>query len=49
MLGSNDLKKRIETIDSVLLLGDADSLIGTPGAVDKIKQLDKSINELIFI
>ena len=44
MFGSNDLKKRIENIDSVLLLGDADSLIGTPGAVDKIKQLDKNIN-----
>jgi len=44
MLGSNDLKKRIESIDSSLLLGDADSLIGTPGAVDKIKQLDKNIN-----
>jgi hypothetical protein len=49
MLGSNDLKKRIETIDSVLLLGDADSLIGTPGAVDKIKQLDKSINGVKFL
>jgi hypothetical protein len=43
------LKKRIETIDSVLLLGDADSLIGTPGAVDKIKQLDKSINGVKFL
>ena len=44
MFGSNDLKKRIESINSSLLLGDADSLIGTPGAEDKIKQLDKNIN-----
>ena len=44
MASLDDLKKRIESIDSSLLLGDADSLIGTPGAVDKIKQLDKNIN-----
>ena len=36
--------KRIEAIDSVLLLTDADSLIGTPDAVEKIKQIDKDIN-----
>ena len=49
MLGSNDLKKRIEAIDSVLLLTDADSLIGTPDAVEKIKQLDKDINGTKFL
>ncbi len=49
MLGSNDLKKRIEAIDSVLLLTDADSLIGTPDAVEKIKQIDKDINGTKFL
>ena len=49
MLGSNDLKKRIESIDSVLLLTDADSLIGTPNAVEKIKQIDKDINGTKFV
>jgi hypothetical protein len=49
MLGSNDLKKRKEAIDSVLLLTDADSLIGTPDAVEKIKQLDKDINGTKFL
>lgn len=49
MLGKNDLKKRIEAIDSVLLLTDADSLIGTPNAVEKIKQLDKDINGTKFL
>ena len=49
MLGSNDLKKRIEAIDSVLLLTDADSLIGTPDAVEKIKQIDKNINGTKFL
>ena len=44
MFGSNDLKKRIENIDRVLFLGDVDSFVGTPGAVDKIKELDKNIN-----
>ena len=49
MLGSNDLKKRIEAIDSVLLLTDADSFIGTPDAVEKIKQIDKDINGTKFL
>lgn len=49
MLGSNDLKKRIEAIDSVLLLTDADSLIGKPDAVEKIKQIDKDINGTKFV
>lgn len=49
MLGSNDLKKRIEAIDSVLLLTDADSLIGTPDAVQKIKQIDKDIDGTKFL
>ena len=49
MLGSNDLKKRIEAIDSVLLLTDADSLIGTPDAVEKIKKIDKDINGTKFL
>ena len=49
MLGSNDLKKRIEAIDSVLLLTDADSLIGTPDAVEKIKKIDQDINGTKFL
>ncbi len=49
MLGSDDYKKRIEAIDSVLLLTDADSLIGTPDAVEKIKELDKDINGTKFL
>ena len=49
MLGSNDLKKRKEAIDSVLLLTDADSFIGTPDAVEKIKQIDKDINGTKFL
>lgn len=49
MLGSNDLKKRKEAIDSVLLLTDADSFIGTPNAVEKIKQIDKDINGTKFL
>ena len=49
MLGSNDLKKRKEAIDSVLLLTDADSFIGTPDAVEKIKQIDKDINGTKFV
>ena len=49
MLGSNDLKKRKEAIDSVLLLTDADSFIGTPDAVNKIKELDKSVNGVKFL
>ena len=49
MLGSNDLKKRIEAIDSVLLLTDADSFIGTPDAVEKIKKIDKDINGAKFL
>ena len=49
MLGSNDLKKRKEAIDSVLLLTDTDSFIGTPDAVNKIKELDKSVNGVKFL
>ena len=49
MLGSNDLKKRIEAIDSVLLLTDVDSLIGTPDAINKIKELDKGLNGTKFL
>jgi len=49
MLGSDDLKKRKEAIDSVLLLTDADSFIGTPDAVNKIKELDKSVNGVKFL
>jgi len=49
MLGSNDLKKRKEAIDSNLLLTDADSFIGTPDAVEKIKQIDKDINGTKFL
>ena len=49
MLGSNDLKKRIEAIDSNLLLTDVDSLIGTPDAINKIKKLDKGVNGAKFL
>ena len=49
MLGSNDLKKRKEAIDSVLLLTDADSFIGTPDAINKIKKIDKDINGTKFL
>ena len=49
MLGSNDLKKRKEAIDSNLLLTDADSFIGTPDAVEKIKKIDKDINGAKFL
>jgi len=49
IFGSNDLKKRKEAIDSVLLLTDADSFIGTPDAVEKIKQIDKDINGTKFL
>ena len=49
MLGSNDLKKRKEAIDSVLLLTDADSFIGTPNAINKIKKIDKDINGTKFL
>ena len=49
MLGSNDLKKRIESIDSNLLLTDVDSLIGTPDAINKIKELDKGVNGAKFL
>ena len=49
MLGSNDLKKRKEAINSVLLLTDVDSFIGTPDAVNKIKELDKSVNGVKFL
>ena len=44
MLGEFDLKERIKTIDRVLLLTDAESLIGTEDAVSNIAKLDKRMN-----
>jgi len=44
MLGEFDLKERIKTIDRVLLLTDAESLIGTEDAVSNIAKLDTSMN-----
>ena len=44
MLGSDDLKKRLESIEGGLLLTDVDSAIGTSNALEKIKQLDKDAN-----
>ena len=43
-LGEFDLKNRIKTIDRVLLLTDAESLIGTEDAVSNIAKLDTSMN-----
>ena len=43
-LGEADLKERIKTIDRVLLLTDAESLIGTENAISKIAKLDNSMN-----
>jgi len=43
MLGANDLKKRLEGIDIVLLLTDADSFIGLPNAEKQIANLDSSL------
>lgn len=39
-LGSNDLKKRKNAISNALFITDAESLIGTEGGVEKIKQKD---------
>jgi len=49
MLGSNDLKKRLEAIDSVLLLTDADSFIGLPNAEKQIANLDSSLKGETFL
>jgi len=43
-LGEFDLKNRIKTIDRVLLLTDAESLIGTEDAVSNIAKLDTRMN-----
>ena len=43
-LGEADLKERIKTINRVLLLTDAESLIGTENAISKIAKLDNSMN-----
>ena len=44
MLGEADIKERIKTINRVLLLTDAESLIGTEDAVSNIAKLDKRMN-----
>ena len=49
MLGANDLKKRFETIDTVLLLTDADSFIGLPNAEKQIANLDSSLKGETFL
>ena len=49
MLGSDDLKKRKEAIDSVLLLTDADSFIGLPNAEKQIANLDSSLKGETFL
>ena len=49
MLGANDLKKRFEAIDSVLLLTDADSFIGLPNAEKQIANLDSSLKGETFL
>ena len=49
MLGANDLKKRKEAIDSVLLLTDADSFIGLPNAEKQIANLDSSLKGEKFL
>ena len=49
MLGKNDLKKRLETIDTVLLLTDADSFIGLPNAEKQIANLDSSLKGETFL
>ena len=49
MLGETDLKKRKEAIDSVLLLGDADSFIGLPNAEQQINNLDQSLKGDSFL
>jgi len=49
ILGGNDLKKRKEAIDSVLLLADADSFIGLPNAEQQINNLDQSLKGDSFL
>jgi len=49
MLGKNDLKKRFEAIDAVLLLTDADSFIGLPNAEKQIANLDSSLKGETFL
>ena len=49
MLGTNDLKKRKEAIDSVLFLSDADSFIGLPNAEQQINNLDQSLKGDSFL
>ena len=49
MLGTNDLKKRKEAIDSVLLLSDADSFIGLPNAEQQINNLDQALKGDSFL
>ena len=49
MLGANDLKKRFETIDTILLLTDADSFIGLPNAEKQIANLDSSLKGETFL
>ena len=49
MLGTNDLKKRKEAIDSVLLLADADSFIGLPNAEQQINNLDQALKGDSFL
>nr|BAR37256.1 hypothetical protein [uncultured Mediterranean phage uvMED] len=49
MLGANDLKKRKEAINSVLLLTDADSFIGLPNAEKQIANLDSSLKGEKFL
>ncbi len=49
MLGANDLKKRKEAIDSVLLLADADSFIGLLNAEQQINNLDQSLKGDSFL
>ena len=49
MLGANDLKKRKEAIDSVLLLADADSFIGLSNAEQQINNLDQALKGDSFL
>ena len=51
MLGSNDLKKRIENIKNILFFTDTQNLIGTDGGVEAINALDpgeKSLSNEAF-
>ena len=49
MLGTNDLKKRKKAIDSVLLLADADSFIGSSNAEEQISNLDQALKGESFL